>query len=76
MQKSQATHIIPFIISVARVETVKTSDVLVNYTTLTDCMIVRIETKNVDNQLNINEDRNTYTLTQAQVIYHRLYVRN
>lgn len=76
MQKSQATQIIPFIKSVARDENVKTSDVLVNSTTLTDGMIVRIDSKNVDYQLNLNEDRNTYTLTQAHVIDHRVDVRN
>lgn len=76
MQKSQATQIIPFIKSVARDENVKTSDVLVNSTTLTDGMIVRIDSKNVDYQLNLNEDRNTYTLTQAHVIDHRVDVKN
>ena len=53
-----------------------TSDVLVNSTTLTDGMIVRIDSKNVDYQLNLNEDRNTYTLTQAHVIDHRVDVKN
>jgi hypothetical protein len=62
--------------SVARDENVKTSDVLVNSTTLTDGMIVRIDSKNVDYQLNLNEDRNTYTLTQAHVIDHRVDVKN
>lgn len=76
MQKSQATQIIPFIKSVARDENVKTSDVLVNSTTLTDGMIVRIDSKNVDYQLNLNEDRNTYTLTQAHVIDHKVDVKN
>ncbi len=76
MQKSQATQIIPFIKSVARDENVKTSDMLVNSTTLTDGMIVRIDSKNVDYQLNLNEDRNTYTLTQAHVIDHRVDVKN
>lgn len=76
MRKSQATQIIPFIKSVARDENVKTSDVLVNSTTLTDGMIVRIDSKNVDYQLNLNEDRNTYTLTQAHVIDHRVDVKN
>lgn len=62
--------------SVARDENVKTSDVLVNSTALTDGMIVRIDSKNVDYQLNLNEDRNTYTLTQAHVIDHRVDVKN
>lgn len=76
MQKSQATQIIPFIKSVARDENVKPSDVLVNSTILVNGMIVRVDSKNVDYQLNLNEDRNTYTLTQAHVIDHRVDVRN
>lgn len=76
MQKSQATQIIPFIKSVARDENVKPSDILVNSTTLVNGMIVRVDSKNVDYQLNLNDDRNTYTLTQAHVIDHRVDVRN
>ena len=71
-QKSQATQIIP----VARDENVKTTDVLVSSTTLVNGMIVRIDSKNIDYQLNLNEDRNTYTLVQAHVIDHRVDVRN
>ena len=73
-QKSQATQIIPK--SVARDENVKTTDVLVSSTTLVNGMIVRIDSKNIDYQLNLNEDRNTYTLVQAHVIDHRVDVRN
>lgn len=76
MQKSQATQIIPFIESVAKDENVKTSDVLVSSTTLVNGMIVRIDSKNVDYQLNLNADRNTYSLTQAHVIDHKVDVRN
>ncbi|UTH91304.1 DUF3290 domain-containing protein [Lactobacillus acidophilus] len=75
-QKSQATQIMPFIKSVARDENVKTTDVLVSSTTLVNGMIVRIDSKNIDYQLNLNEDRNTYTLVQAHVIDHRVDVRN
>lgn len=75
-QKSEATQIVPFIKSVARDEGVKNSDVLVNSTTLTNGMIVRIDSKNIDYQLNLNDDRNTYTLTQAHVIDHKVEVRN
>ena len=75
-QKSQATQIITFIKSVARDENVKTTDVLVSSTTLVNGMIVRIDSKNIDYQLNLNEDRNTYTLVQAHVIDHRVDVRN
>lgn len=76
MQKSEATQIGPFVKSVAKDENVSTSDVLVNSTTLTDGMIVRIDSKNIDYQLKLNEDHNTYTLNQAHVIDHRVEVRN
>ncbi len=69
-QKSQATQIIPFIKSVAKDEGIKDSDVLVNSTNLVDGMIIRIDSKDIDYQLNLNDDRNTYTLTQAHVIDH------
>lgn len=75
-QKSQATQIVPFIKSVARDEGVKNSDVLVNSTNLVDGMIIRIDSKNIDYQLNLNDDRNTYTLTQAHVIDHKVDVRD
>ena len=41
---------------------------------LTNGMIVRIDSKNIDYQLNLNDDRNTYTLTQAHVIDHKVEV--
>lgn len=75
-QKSQATQIIPFIKSVAKDEGVKDSDVLVNSTNLVDGMIIRIYSKDIDYQLNLNDDRNTYTLTQAHVIDHKVEVKN
>ena len=58
-QKSQATQIIPFIKSVARDNNVTENDVLVNSTTLQNGMIVRIDSKNIDYQLNLNADNNT-----------------
>lgn len=74
-QKARATQIIPFIKSVARDENVKTSDVLVSSTELNNGMIVRIDSKNIDYQLNLNDDNNTYSLTRAHVIDHRVDVR-
>lgn len=73
-QKSQAIQIVPFIKSIAKDENVSTSDVLVSSTVLTNGMIVRIDSKNIDYQLNLNDDRNTYTLTQAHVIDHKVEV--
>lgn len=74
-QKSQATQIIPFIKSVARDNNVTENDVLVNSTTLQNGMIVRIDSKNIDYQLNLNADNNTYTLNRAHVIDHKVDVR-
>ena len=76
MQKSYSSQIIPFIKSVAKDENVKESDVLVSSTTLNNGMIVRIDSKDVDYQLNLNDDRNTYSLTEAHVINHEVDVRN
>lgn len=75
-QKSQATQIIPFIKSVAQDEDVSVSDILVNNTELVNGMIVRVNSTNTDYQLNLNEDNNTYTLTIAHVIDHKVNVRN
>lgn len=74
-QKSQTTQIIPFLKSIARDEGVKESDVMANSTTLVNGMIVRIDSKNLDYQLNLNDDNNSYTLTRAHVIDHRVEVR-
>lgn len=74
-QKSQATQIVPFIKSVAKDANVANSDILVNSTTLVDGMIVRINSDNKDYQLNLNEDNNTYTLTEAHVIDHKVEVK-
>lgn len=74
-QKSQAAQIIPFLKSVARDNNVKNSDVMANATTLQDGMIVRIDSKNIDYQLNLNDDNNSYTLTQAHVIDHKVEVK-
>lgn len=75
-QRSQATQIVPFIKSVAQDEGVPVSDVLVNSEILQDGMIVRIESKNIDYQLHLSTDNNTYTLSQAHVIDHRVEVKN
>lgn len=74
-QKAQATQIIPFIKAVAIDHKVKDSDVLVSDTTLTDGMIVRINSTDTDYQLHLNDDNNSYTLTQAHVIDHKVDIR-
>ena len=67
-QKSKAAQIVPFIKSVA-------DDANVSSTTLQNGMIVRIDSKNEDYQLNLNEDNNSYTLNRAHVIDHHAYVQ-
>lgn len=74
-QKARATQIVPFIKSVAKDENVATSDVLVSSTELSNGMIVRIDSQNIDYQLNLNDDNNTYSLTRAHVIDHHVNVR-
>lgn len=74
-QKSRATQIVPFLKSVARDNNVKSTDVMANATTLQDGMIVRIDSKNKDYQLNLNDDNNSYTLTTAHVIDHKVEVK-
>ncbi|MBD5430865.1 DUF3290 domain-containing protein [Lactobacillus agrestimuris] len=75
-QKPQITQIVPFMKSVARDENVNESDILVNSTSLVNGMIVRINSKDEDYQLNLNPDNNTYTLNRAHVIDHRVEVKN
>ena len=74
-QKSKAAQIVPFIKSVADDENVKESDVMVSSLSLQDGMIVRIDSKNEDYQLNLNENNNSYTLNRAHVIDHHVYVQ-
>ena len=74
-QKSKAAQIVPFIKSVADDENVKESDVMVSSMNLQDGMIVRVDSKNEDYQLNLNEDNNSYTLNRAHVIDHHVYVQ-
>ncbi|MBD5430706.1 DUF3290 domain-containing protein [Lactobacillus sp.] len=74
-QKAQAAQIVPFIKAVALDHRVKNSDVLVSNTTLQDGMIVRINSKNTDYQLHLNDDNNSYTLTRAHVIDHKVDIR-
>lgn len=75
VQKSKAAQIVPFIKSVADDANVKESDVMVSSMSLQDGMIIRIDSKNEDYQLNLNEDNNSYTLTRAHVIDHHVYVQ-
>lgn len=73
--KSQSEQIAPFIKSVAKDNGVAVSDVLVNSTTLQDGIIVRINSKDIDYQLELNNDNNTYSLKQAHVINHDVNIK-
>ncbi|CAM3166263.1 Protein of unknown function [Lactobacillus bombicola] len=74
--KSQSEQIAPFIKSVAKDNGVAVSDVLVNSTTLKDGIIVRINSKDIDYQLELNNDNNTYSLKQAHVINHDVNIKD
>ncbi|RHW49463.1 DUF3290 domain-containing protein [Lactobacillus bombicola] len=74
--KSQSEQIAPFIKSVAKDNGVAASDVLVNSTTLQDGIIVRINSKDIDYQLELNNDNNTYSLKQAHVINHDVNIKD
>ena len=71
-QKSQTSQLVPFMKSVAIDKGVSPKKVLVNSTTLQNGLIVRIDNK--DYQLNLNPDNNSYTLTQAHIIDHHVYI--
>lgn len=73
IQKSQANQIIPFIKSVAKDKNVTPDKVMVSSTSLVNGLIVRV--RDIDYQLNLNNDNNSYTLTRAHVIDHHVYVK-
>ena len=72
-QKSQSSQMVPFVKAVAKDRHVKTGEVVVNSTTLTDGIIVRIKDK--DYRVNLSADSNNYTLTRAHVIDHRVIIK-
>ena len=69
-QQSQTTQMIPFIKAVARDHNVSPQKVVVNSTTLTDGILVRIEDR--DYRVNLSQTRDNYTLTRAHVVNHQV----
>ena len=69
-QQSQTTQMIPFIKAVARDHNVSPQKVVVNSTTLTDGILVRIE--DCDYRVNLSQTRDNYTLTRAHVVNHQV----
>lgn len=69
-KQAQTTQMVPFIKSVAIDHHVKPSQVVVNSTTLTDGIIVRI--KDEDYRVNLSESGDNYTLTRAHVVNHEV----
>lgn len=65
-QQSQTTQMIPFIKAVARDHDVSPQKVVVNSTTLTDGILVRIEDR--DYRVNLSQTGDNYTLTRAHVV--------
>ena len=74
--KSQSEQIAPFIKSVAKDHNVPVSDVMVSSTTLQNSLIVRVDSKDIDYQLELNDDNNSYSLKQAHVINHTVDIKN
>ena len=74
--KSQSEQIAPFIKSVAKDHNVPVSDVMVSSTTLQNGLIVRVDSKDIDYQLELNDDNNSYSLKQAHVINHTVDIKN
>ena len=69
-QQSQTTQMIPFIKSVARDHNVSPQKVVVNSTTLTDGILVRVEDR--DYRVNLSQTGDNYTLTRAHVVNHQV----
>ena len=69
-QQSQTTQMIPFIKAVARDHNVSPQKVVVNSTTLTDGILVRIE--DCDYRVNLSQTGDNYTLTRAHVVNQML----
>lgn len=71
-RRSQTTQMIPFIKAVARDHHVKNDQVVVNSTTLTDGILVRI--KDRDYRVNFSDSGDNYTLTRAHVVNHEVHL--
>ena len=69
-QQSQTTQMIPFIKAVARDHNFSPQKVVVNSTTLTDGILVRIE--DCDYRVNLSQTGDNYTLTRAHVVNHQV----
>ncbi len=69
-QQSQTTQMIPFIKAVAQDHNVSPQKVVVNSTTLTDGILVRIEDR--DYRVNLSQTGDNYTLTRAHVVNHQV----
>ena len=69
-QQSQTTQMIPFIKAVARDHNISPQKVVVNSTTLTDGILVRIEDR--DYRVNLSQTGDNYTLTRAHVVNHQV----
>ena len=49
---------------------------MVSSTTLQNGLIVRVDSKDIDYQLELNDDNNSYSLKQAHVINHTVDIKN
>ena len=69
-QVTDMEQMIPFIKAVARDHNVSPQKVVVNSTTLTDGILVRIE--DCDYRVNLSQTGDNYTLTRAHVVNHQV----
>lgn len=73
LQRSQTMQMIPFVKAVARDHHVSPQKVVVNSTTLTDGIIVRIEDR--DYRVNMSTNGDNYTLSRAHVVNPQVIVK-
>lgn len=71
-QQTQTTQMVPFIKAVARDHHVSTKQVVVNATTLTDGIVVRIQDR--DYRVNFSPNGDNYTLTRTHVVNNQVKI--
>lgn len=74
VRTSQSQRLVDFIQGVADDQDEDTSQVLVNSTSLSDGMIVRLDDRNEDYTVHMNDDNNSYTLERTHIIDHDVRV--
>lgn len=73
-QSSQSQRLVDFIEGVSLDQGVPSDTVLVSSTSLSDGMIVRLDSRDEDYLVHLNDDNNSYTLERTHIIDHHVYV--